>query len=110
MKISLLNICIDILKNEVRVDAIGNHRNVWVPYYSCHATVSAEGGKEMTEAGMVVDDSTADFTIRWCDKSKDLVSTGFRVRFGNDEYDILSVDHMNFKHKCIKLKCKKVRR
>ena len=110
MKIALLNAQIEILQNEVVVDDIGNHKNVWNPYYTCHATISAEGGKEMTEAGMVVDDSTADFTVRWCSKTKELSSTGFRVKYGSEEYDILSVDHMNNKHKSIKLKCQKVRR
>ena len=58
MKIGLLNVRIHISKNTVTVDAIGNHKNEWQSYYTCYATVSAEGGKEMTDAGMVVDDST----------------------------------------------------
>ena len=110
MKIGLLNTQIHITKNEVSVDAIGNHKNEWKPYYSCHATVSAEGGKEMTEAGMVVDDSTIDFTLRWCAQSTAITSTGYRVQFRDELYDILSVDHMNFKRKGIKLHCRKVRR
>lgn len=58
MKIELLNVRIYLSKNAVTVDSIGNHKNEWQPYYTCYATVSAEGGKEMTDAGMVVDDST----------------------------------------------------
>lgn len=91
-------------------DAIGNRKNEWQPYYTCYATVSAEGGKEMTDAGMVVDDSTIDFTIRWCRQSAAITSTGYRVQFQDELYDILSVDHMNFKRKGIKLHCQKVRR
>ncbi len=68
MKIELLNVRIYVSKNTVVADAIGNRKNEWQPYYTCYATVSAEGGKEMTDAGMVVDDSTIDFTIRWCKK------------------------------------------
>ena len=34
--------------------------------YTCYATVSGEAGKEQTDAGMLVDDSSIDFTIRWC--------------------------------------------
>lgn len=44
MNIELLNVRIFISKNEVTVDAIGNHKASWVPYYSCYATVSAEAG------------------------------------------------------------------
>ena len=110
MDIARLNVKVSILQNAVTVDAIGNHTNSWQPYYSCYATVSSEGGKEMTDAGMVVDDSTADFTVRWCKRTAAITSTGFRVESGGILYDILSVDHMNFRHKSIKLKCQKAGR
>ena len=110
MKIELLNVRIHISKNTVTVDAIGNHKNEWQPYYTCYATVSAEGGKEMTDAGMVVDDSTMDFTIRWCRHSAAITSTSYRIQFQDELYDILSVNHMNYKRKSIKLHCRKVRR
>ena len=54
MKIELLNVRIYVSKNTVVADSIGNRKNEWQPYYTCYATVSAEGGKEMTDAGMVV--------------------------------------------------------
>ena len=55
MNIGLLNTFISITKNEVTVDAICNHKNAWVPYYHCHATVISEAGKENTDAGLVID-------------------------------------------------------
>lgn len=110
MNIGLLNTSISITKNEVTVDAIGNHKNAWVPYYHCHATVSAEAGKENTDAGLVIDSSKIDFTIRWCKKVAAIDSTHYRVEFNGELYDIKAIDHMNFKRKCIKLSCEKVRR
>lgn len=110
MNIELLNVRIFISKNEVVTDAIGNHKNRWAEYYTCYATVSAEAGKEETDAGLVVDDSKVDFTIRWCKKAVAITSTGFRVQFNGELYDITAVDHMNYKHKSIKLCCQKVRR
>ena len=110
MDIALLNVRIQIEENQVTVDSIGNHSNTWKPYYSCYATVSGEGGKEMTAAGMVVDDSTVDFSIRWCKKSAAITPTAHRLVFGGVLYDIESVDHMGYKHKSIKLHCQKVRR
>lgn len=110
MKIELLNVRITISKNDVVIDSIGNHRNGWSGYYSCYATVSAEAGKEATDAGLVVDDSKIDFTIRWCKKASGITSTGYRVQFQDELYDIIAVDHMNFKNKSIKLCCQKVRR
>lgn len=110
MKIELLNVRIFITKNDVVVDAIGNHKNTWSEYYTCYATVSGEAGKEQTDAGMVVDDSKIDFTIRWCRLADAITSTGYRVQFNGELYDITAVNHQNYKRKCIKLSCQKVRR
>ena len=63
MNIELLNVRIYIQKNEVISDAIGNRKNAWKDYYTCYATVSAEAGKESTDAGLVVDDSKIDLFI-----------------------------------------------
>ena len=106
MKIELLNVRIFISKNTVVTDAIGNHRN----FYTCYATVSGEAGKEQIDAGMVVDDSNIDFTIRWCKKAAEIDSTHFRVEFNGELYNIAAVDHMNYRRKSIKLSCEKVRR
>jgi len=81
-------------KSEVVTDEIGNHKNEWKPYYTCYATVSAEAGKEMTQAGMVVDDSSVDFTIRYCEKAKAINTTKYRVEFNGELYNIEGVDHI----------------
>lgn len=110
MDIALLNVKIRILKSEVISDSIGNHQNVWTEYYTCHATVSAEAGKEETSAGIVVDNDKKDFTIRWCRKADVIEPTSYRVEFGDDQYNISAVNYMNYRRKCIKLSCQKVRR
>lgn len=110
MDIALLNVSIIFQKDAVAVDAIGNHKNEWTDFYSCHATVRGEGGKEASAAGLIVDESDISFTVRYCQKVSELNSTEFRVLFGGEIYNILSVDHMNFKRKSIKVKCRKVRR
>ncbi|CUX18969.1 phage head closure protein [Clostridium sp. C105KSO13] len=110
MNIELLNVRIRLLQNAVLVDEIGNHKNSWQEYYSCYATVSAEGGTEETAAAQTVEADTIDFTLRYCRKTATLTSTGFRVEFAGEPYDITAIDHMNFKRKCVKLHCQKVRR
>ena len=110
MKIGLLNVRITIEKNQVVTDKYGNHKNTWEPYLSCYATVSGETPKEETDAGLTVDDSKTDFTIRFCRAASAITSTGYRVIFDGETYDILGVNHMNFKNKGIKLLCQKVRR
>lgn len=110
MKIGLLNVRIAIEKSEVSTDRYGNHKTEWAPYHSCHATVSAESPKEDTDAGLVVDDSKVDFTVRYCEKTAGLTSTGYRVVFKGSLYNILGVDHMSYKRKAVKLLCQRASR
>lgn len=113
MEVSLLNVKITFQKNAVEVDGIGNHKNTWADYYSCHATVSGEAGRQTSEsnaAGIVADESDVSFTVRWCRKASVIDSTGYRVAFDGGVYDILAIDHMNYKKKCLKFKCRKARR
>ena len=110
MNIALMNVRIEVQKNNVTTDKYGNHKNVWEPYLSCYATVSGETPKEETDTGLTVDDSKVDFTIRYCRAAAAITSTGYRVMFGSELYDILGVNHMNYKNKGIKLLCQKARR
>ena len=57
MDVALLNRKITVQKNTVVVDAIGNHINEWVDFYSCYATISGESPNESTSAGTVVDNT-----------------------------------------------------
>ena len=109
MKIELLNVRIAIEKNTVVTDDYGNHTNEWTPFYECYATVSAESPKEETEAGVIVDESKVDFTVRYCKKAALVTSTGYRITFKGEPYNILGVDHMNFKNKAVKYLCQKER-
>lgn len=110
MDIALLNVKIVIEKNEVMVDEIGNRRNARAEYYSCFATVGGESGRETSVAGITVDDSDISFSIRYCKKASFINNTEYRVVFEGETYNILSVDHMNYKKKSLKIRCQKVRR
>lgn len=110
MDVAAMNVRIIIQKNETVVDEIGNHTNAWSDYYSCFATVSGEGGTEKSVVGTTVDDSDISFTVRFCEKTKSIKATKFRVLFQNEIYNIENIDHLNFKKKALKLKCQKVRR
>ena len=110
MNIALLNKRITIQKNAVWTDAVGNHKSVWLDYFSCAATVSNETNSETEDSGTTVDNTNTDFTIRYSSETSVLTPTGYRVVMDSQLYDILSVDHMNFKRRCIKLRCRKERR
>ena len=110
MEVALLNVRVTFQKNAVTVDAIGNHKNEWTDEYSCYATVSGEGGSEAQTAGITVDNADLAFTVRYCKKIAKITTDGYRVLFHSEIYNILSIDHMNYKRKSIKLRCEKVRR
>lgn len=110
METALLNVRITFQKNEVVADGIGNHKNQWADYYSCYATVSGESGSEKNVAANTLYNSDLAFTVRYCKALKDADSTKFRVVFNGEPYNITFIDHMNYKNKCLKFRCRKVRR
>ena len=109
MKVARLNVRIEIQKNVVSVDRYGNHRNTWEPFLSCYASLSGEAPQENTEAGLTVDDSRADFTVRWCAASSAITSTGYRVLYRDEVFDIVGVNHMNCRNRAVKLLCRRER-
>lgn len=110
MEVALLNVRITFQKNEVISDAIGNHRTLWTDYYSCHATVSGESGSEKNVAANTYYDSDVAFTVRYCKVLAEADTTKLRILHNGEIYNITFIDHMNYKHKCLKFRCRKVRR
>ena len=110
MNIGRLNVWIELQKSTVTTDKYANRKNAWEPYYACYATVTNEAPTEESAAGQIVDNSKADFTIRYCEAAAAITATGYRVMFDGEPYNILGVDHMNYGRKAIKLLCQKVSR
>lgn len=112
MDIAAMNIRIKFQKNAVVTDKIGNHTNSWTDYYDCFATLSDSMGKSNAEddvAGLTVDTSDISFTIRYCKKAMAITSTGYRVLWNGEVYNIIKIDHLNMKKQALKFKCEKVR-
>lgn len=110
MNVTLLNTRIQIQKTVVVTDEIGNHKNEWVDYFSCYATVSGERGSEVHKVGETLESVSIAFTIRYSSETEVITPTTHRVIFNDEIYNITNVDHMNFKRKCLKLSCEKERR
>ena len=110
MEIALLNVKVTFQKNSVAADDIGNRKNVWEDYYTCHATVSGEGGQEKAAAGLTAAESDIAFTVRFCKRAAEVTADGFRILFGGEVYNIVAVDHMNYRKKALKFRCEKARR
>ena len=112
LNVSLMNEKVTFQKNVVVTDAIGNHKNDWEDFYTFHATIGGEGmakSKEKEAAGTIVENVGMTVTIRYCQKASEIGSTTHNI-FRDEIYVITNVDHMNFKKKCLKFSCRKVRK
>ena len=107
--IEKLNERITIQQSKHMTDKVGNHRNAWVDYYTCFAYASTYEAQE-DEGEVTAEQKSVVFTVRWCSEVNKLTSTGFRVLFRGEFYDITSVDPMNYGKKTIKLHCRLERR
>lgn len=107
--IDKLNERITIQQSKHMTDKVGNHRNAWVDYYTCFAYASTHEATE-EDGEVTAEQKSVVFTVRWCSEVNKLTSTGFRVLFRGELYDIRSVDPMNFNKKTTKLHCRLERR
>ena len=113
MNVAALRSKVSFQKNETVTDKSGNHKNAWTDYYTCFATIGGEGlasSKEELVAGTTVEDFSMTVTVRYCSKAAAVTSTGFRVMFLGEIYNIENIDHMNFRKKSLKFTCRKERR
>ena len=107
--IEKMNELITLQKNTVTVDKYGNHKNTWEDYYTCHAYANTFV-KEETESEVSADERSITFEVRYCSELKGVTSTGYRIIFHDEAYNIESVDMMNWQRKFIHLKCRKEKR
>ena len=112
MHIGLLNEWVMFQKNTPKKDAIGNHYSEWQDYFGCFATIGGEYDydKERDVASQIVDESVMTVTVRYCRALSRVKTLDYRLIFHDELYDIVSVDHMNFKKKSLKFFCRKARR
>ena len=108
MNISLMKERITFMETSIEQDEIGNDINSYEPVYSCACTVSEETGREVDSVANTVDKVDVAFTVRYCLEVEGITSTAFRIKFRGNYYDIVSIDHMNYKKKCVKFRCRKV--
>lgn len=113
MDVAALRSKVTFQKNETVTDKYGNHKNAWTDYYTCFATIGGEGltsSKEEQAAGTTVEDFSMTVTVRYCAKTASITSTGFRLVFMGELYNIENIDHMNFRKRSLKFTCRKERR
>lgn len=99
-----LNQRITIQQRSVKVDSIGNQTSEWADFYSCWAAVNGLSGREYWEARQQQEENTVNFKVRFCQKLKELNTTGFCIKFRSRSFDIVSVDNMQFADSLINIK------
>ena len=113
MEVAAMRSKVTFQKNTTTSDKYGNHKNGWTDYYTCFATIGGEGlasSKEEQVAGTTVEVFSMTVTVRYCAKTAAITSTGYRVIFMDEIYNIENIDHLNFKKKALKFMCRKERR
>ena len=110
MDIAAMNERVMIQANTVVTDRYGNHRNSWVDYFSCYATISGENGKEQAVVGETLESTDMNVTVRYCTQTAAVSSTTHRILFRGEIYDIAAVDHLNYRKRGIRFRCRKARR
>ena len=110
MDIGKMRSRITIQQAVVQKDAIGNHTNAWEDFYSCAAYANLASGKEYGAAGQTLGSDTLVFEVRWCERLRELDSAKYRILFGGNIYNIITVDDVQFRHERLKLTAQRERR
>lgn len=96
-------------KNTAYTDKYKNHLHDWKDYFSCAAYVSTysanEGGDEV-----ISEERSVIFETRYCPELAEVTSTGYRILFREEKYNIVSVDMMNYSKKSIRFVCRREKR
>ena len=108
--IEKLNERIVIQMDSVAMDQYGNRIPQWVDYYACSAYANTYVKEEDDESVTTTDERSIRFEVRYCSELRNITSTGYRVLFHGEAYNIESVDMMNWQKKMVHLKCRKEKR
>ena len=108
-RIARRNCRITFQQRTVAVDQYKNHTSTWTDYFTCSAYADTQGSTTQSaqESGnaVVSEKKNVTFECRWCPELETVNSTGFRILFGEEAYNILSVDPMNYQRKTIRFAC-----
>lgn len=105
-RIARFNAKITFQKNTPYEDQYKNQHLRWEDVFTCHAYASTYTGEE-SEGEVTYENRVVTFETRYCSELKDVTSTGYRILFDGDAYDIEYVDHMNYQNQILRFKAKR---
>ena len=108
-RIARKNVRITFQKNTVSSDQYQNRVRTWEDYFSCYAYASTYEAKESGDV-VPTEERSITFETRYCPELAAVTSTGYRVLFCEEQYNIESMDMMNYQGKTIRFKCRREKR
>ncbi len=102
MQLSDFNQRITVQKGVIHPDFYGEDHS-FSNFYSCFASVKEKSLAENIKEGNLVQDEILEFVIRDCRKLKELSSDSFQILFQERIYDILTIDHDQFKGRYLRI-------
>ncbi|CEP50277.1 putative phage head-tail adaptor [[Clostridium] sordellii] len=88
----------------------GFSEEIWSEYYKCWSCFESISGKEYISAKANNSENIVTFTVRYCNKVKELLKPGaskiFRIEYRGFYYDILDVLDYKNRHEFVDIKAK----
>lgn len=93
-----------IEKSGYTEDGIGNQVAAWVEYYKGYAYMNNLSGSEYWEAAQTQSQNTVMFVMRYHPLLGSMSTKGYRVMHRGREYNINSIDNVQYKNETIKIR------
>lgn len=93
-----------IEKSSFTEDGIGNRLSVWSEYYKGYAYMNNLSGSEYWEAAQTQSQNTVMFVLRYHPLLGSMSTKGYRVMHRGREYNINSIDNVQYKNETIKIR------
>ena len=108
-RIARKNVRITFQKSEAVVDKYQNHINTWRDYFICFAYANTYSAEESDDE-VTYENRSITFETRYCPELSGITSTGYRILFNSEAYNIISIDMMNYQNESIKFTCRREKR
>lgn len=93
-----------IERNTIIEDEIGNQTSAWTKYYAGYAYMNNLSGSEYWEAAQTKSQNTIMFVMRYHALLGKMNTKEYRLIHRGQEYNITSVDNVQYKNEVIKIR------
>ena len=85
-------------RHKIIIQIRTGNTNSFTNYYSCYAKINASSGNEFVAGGVTQSSSDCIFTVRYCDKLKNMYlnSQSYRILFQDGTFDVKKTDNYMF--------------